>query len=263
VRVNELLVTAGEVREALSQEGVETQPAPGLPEGILLEGAFDVMGSQLFEKGALTPQSRASMLVSRVLAPRPGERVLDLCAAPGAKTTHIAALMEGEGTLVAVERNPRRAGELERNLERMRAGWVEVLRADATDGAPEGEFDRVLLDAPCSALGTLRGRPDARWRKTPQQIEELQGVQSALLDAAATKVRAGGTLVYSTCTISPAENEEQAERFLARHPGFEADDLGADHPGLRHGPSGGFLQLLPHRDGTDGFFISRFRRQAA
>ena len=263
VRANELLVTAGEVRAALEAEGLSSRSAPGLPEGIVVEGSFDVHGSPLFRSGALTPQSRASMLVARVLDPRPGERVLDLCAAPGAKTTHIAALMEGRGELVAVERNPKRAGELERNLERMGADWAQVLRADATDGGPEGQFDRVLLDAPCSALGTLRSRPDARWRKMPAQIAELQELQRALLAAAAAKVRPGGTLVYSTCTISPGENEEQAGRFLTAHPEFQADDLGAEHPDLRHGADGRFLQLLPHRDGTDGFFIARFLRETA
>jgi 16S rRNA (cytosine967-C5)-methyltransferase len=164
---------------------------------------------------------------------------------------------------VAVERNPKRADELERNLERMRADWAQVLRADATDGGAEGQFHRVLLDAPCSALGTLRSRPDARWRKLPGQIAELQELQRGLLEAAAAKVRPGGTLVYSTCTISPSENEEQATHFLGAHPEFEADDLGVDHPGLRHGADGRFLQLLPHRDGTDGFFIARFRRRPA
>ena len=263
VRVNGLVATVDEVRTSLEEEGVGTRPAPGLPEGLLLDDGYDVARSPLFRRGALTPQSRASMLVSRVLAPEPGEKVLDMCAAPGAKTTHMAVLMQGEGELVALERHAGRARELEKNLERMRAGWVRVVRADATDaGDHGGPFDRVLVDAPCSGLGTLRGRPDSRWRRSPEQVGELARSQAALLDAAASRVRPGGKLVYSTCTISPDENERQVERFLARHPDFGPDDLGTERPALRHESDPRSLLLLPHRDGTDGFFISRMTRSA-
>ena len=264
VRVNEIVASVEEVRAALGEEGVGIRPAPGLPEGLLLDDGYDVARSPLFRRGALTPQSRASMLVGRLLAPQPGEQVLDMCAAPGAKTTHIAAMMRGEGTLVALERHAGRARELEKNLARMRADWVRVVRADATDaGDHGGPFDRVLVDAPCSGLGTLRGRPDSRWRRNPEQVTELARSQSALLDAAAPRVRPGGTLVYSTCTISPEENEQQVERFLARHQDFAPDDLGAELPALRHESDPRSLLLLPHRDGTDGFFISRMTRAAA
>jgi 16S rRNA (cytosine967-C5)-methyltransferase len=119
------------------------------------------------------------------------------------------------------------------------------------------------VDAPCSGLGTLRGRPDSRWRRTPAQVAELADQQAALLAAAAPRVRPGGTLVYSTCTISPSENERQVERFLAAHPAFEADDLGAEQPALRHEGDPRSLLVLPHRDGTDGFFIARMTRAGA
>lgn len=260
VRANELLTTRAELRASLRRAGVRSRPAPGVPEGLVLEAPFDVHGSPLFEAGALIPQSRASMLAGRVLGPRPGERVLDLCAAPGAKATHIAALMRGRGTLVAVERHAGRCAELASNLRRMGAPWAEVRRADAASD-PSGElFDRVLLDPPCSDLGVLQARPDARWRKTPAQIEDLAATQSSLLAAAAARVRPGGVLVYSTCTISPRENQERVEELLAARPDLAADDLGAEHPQFRHPAAPRCLQLLPHRDRTDGFFVARLRR---
>ena len=260
VRANELRTTAGELRAALAEQEVTARTAPELPEALVLDAPFDAHGSELFARGLLMPQSRGSMLVSRVLAPRPGERVLDMCAAPGAKTTHLAALMKNEGELVAVERDPGRARELRENCERMGATCVEVRQADATAAPPGRPFERILLDAPCSDLGTLRSRPDARWRKSPEQVERVAREQAALLDAAAAGLAPGGTLVYSTCTISPPENARQVERLLAAEPSLRADDLGAEHPEFHGAGDPRFLQLLPHRDGTDGFFIARIRR---
>ena len=261
VRANELLVTPAELRELLAGAGVRSLPPDGPPEAIVLASPFDLHGSDLFERGALMPQSRGSMLVGHVLAPEAGERVLDLCAAPGAKTTHLAALMQGRGTLVAVERHGGRSDALRRNCVRMGAGWVDVRTADASSlELGEPGFDRVLLDPPCSDLGTLQSRPDVRWRKTPAMIAELAAVQRRLLDAAAQRVRAGGTLVYSTCTISPDENERLVDEFLAARPDFEPDDLGTERPEYRHPSAPRFLQVLPHRHGTDGFFIARLRR---
>lgn len=267
VRTNGLVATRAEVATALDEVGVASRPAPDLPEGLVLETPFDVHGSELFERGLLMPQSRASMLVARVLAPGRDERVLDLCAAPGAKTTHLAALMGGSGQVVAVERHAGRAESLERHARRLGASTVEVVRGDARDldaadspAIGTEPFDRVLLDPPCSGLGTLQGRPDARWRKTPEQIDELAGLQRELLEAAAARVRPGGTLVYSTCTISPRENEERVSEFLVGHPDWSVDDLAAEHPEQRHPSAPPFLLVLPHRHGTDGFFIARLRR---
>ena len=263
VRANELRTTREELREALRTEGVASRPAPEPPEppeALVLATPYDVHRSPLFERGDLVPQSRGSMTVARVLDPRPGERVLDMCAAPGAKTTHLAALMRGRGELLALERHPRRAEALERTCARAGASFVEVRSADAAD-APTGEpFDRVLLDAPCSSLGTLQARPDARWTKTPESIDELAGLQRRLLEAAAGRLRPGGALVYSTCTISPRENEQQVHDLLASHPELSLDDLGAGWADLRHPTDPRLLLVLPHRHGTDGFFMARIRR---
>jgi 16S rRNA (cytosine967-C5)-methyltransferase len=257
LRANTLRIAAADLAQRLP---VETRPAEGLPEGLILEAAYDAHGAPEWREGLFMPQSRAAMTVARVLAPRPGERVLDLCAAPGGKTTHLAALMEDRGELVSVERHKGRAQALERTAARMGATCVEVRVADAAE--PAGDtYDRVLVDPPCSDLGTLASRPDARWRKTADQPERLARTQSAILRAGADALAPGGTLVYSTCTISPGENEGVIDAFLAEREDFEADDLRRELPVWQH-PSVPFhLQTLPHRDGTEGFFIARLRRR--
>ena len=240
VRANELLVTPAEVAAALTDQGVDNRMTDDIPEALVLNGQFDAHGSQLFKEGAIMPQSRASMLVARTLDPQRGERVLDLCAAPGAKATHVAALMRNEGEVIAVEKHGGRAKSLEENCERLGATCVTVREEDAAEVG--GEFDRVLLDPPCSDLGTLQSRPDVRWKKDEDVVERVAAEQARLLEAAAERVRPGGTLVYSTCTISPEENERQMERFLEGRQDFRSDEQ---------------TQLLPHRHRTDGFFIAR------
>jgi 16S rRNA (cytosine967-C5)-methyltransferase len=225
---------------------VASRPAPELPEGLVLEEPFDVFGSELFTTGRVMAQSRASMLVARTLDPQPGDRVLDLCAAPGGKTTHLSALMGASGPVVAVERNSRRADALRRTCVMMGAANVEVRTEDALGPRPGGCFDRVLVDPPCSGLGTLQSRPDIRWRASPESIRELATLQGAILSAGADATAPGGALVYSVCTISRAEGDGVLDAFLDEHPEFSST--------LRR-------QLLPHRDGTDGFFIARLQRR--
>ena len=225
---------------------VPSHEPPELPEARVLEAPFDVFGSEVFRNGIVTPQSRASMLVARSLAPQPGERVLDLCAAPGAKTTHLAALMQNEGRITAVEVHPGRASALRETCARMGAVCVTVANQDARE-LPKDEtgYDRVLIDPPCSGLGTLQSRPDLRWQPERAQLPALAAKQRQLLESGAAKLKHRGTLVYSVCTISRAEGEEVIERFTAEHPEFHREST---------------RQLLPHRDGTDGFFIARLRR---
>ncbi len=231
LRVNTLVSSLDEV---LAELPVPATPAP--PDGIVIEGAFDAHASELFARGAIMPQSRSSMAVARVVDPRPGCTVLDLCAAPGGKTTHLAAL---GADVLAVERHPGRAQALRRTCERMRAGTVRVEVADAAAWSG-GQFDRVLVDPPCSGLGTLQSRPDIRWRATPQSIQELVALQARIVAAGAAATKPGGTLVYSVCTISEAESTVEL-------PGFELEET---------------RRLLPHIDGTDGFFIARLRRRS-
>jgi 16S rRNA (cytosine967-C5)-methyltransferase len=199
-------------------------------EAIVVDGPFDALAHPGYAAGAFTPQSRASQLVARIVAPAPGERVLDLCAAPGGKTTHLAALMRGEGEVVAVERHPQRARALRVTSARMRAANVTVVTADAAEYDGAGGFDRVLLDPPCSGLGTLRSHPDLRWRTSLEAIDGLAAEQDALLASARRALAPGGTLVYSVCTLSPGE-----ERLV----------------------TGTVQRTFPHVDGTDGFYIAR------
>ena len=226
----------------------------------MLDEPFDAFSSPLWEEGLFMPQSRAAMAVARLVGPQPGEAILDLCAAPGGKTTHMAALMGGEGRVVAVERHPGRADALRRTAARMGADGVEIRTADAAEPQEDAAYDRVLVDPPCSDLGTLAARPDARWRKDPAAVKELAARQAALLAAAARAVRPGGVLVYSTCTISPAENERRVEAFLGQHADFSIEDPPSDVPVWDHPSVPRLMQTLPHRDGTDGFFMARLRR---
>jgi 16S rRNA (cytosine967-C5)-methyltransferase len=237
LRVNTLVADVDSVRDALPV-GAAVDP----PDGLVLDGPFDVFGSELFTSGAVMPQSRGSMSVARLLAPESGDRVLDLCAAPGGKTTHLAALIGGEGSVLAVERHPGRAAALERTCRRMRADCVSVVVADAASRSfVDAPFDRVLVDPPCSGLGTLQSRPDIRWRVQPESIPELASIQARILRAGAAATAPGGTLVYSVCTISRAEGPDIVARLLE------------DDPGLALVSS---RQLLPDVDSTDGFFIA-------
>jgi len=241
VRVNTLAGSVGDVADRL---GVAWHAAPGIPEGLVLQEPFDAFASPGWQRGELMPQSRASMMVSRTLAPDPRERVLDLCAAPGAKTTHLAALTGDTGDLVAVERHLGRADALRATLQRMHVRSATVQTADAAAPHSGPGFDRVLVDPPCSGLGTLQSRPDLRWRTSPERIADLAAQQARILAAGAAATAAAGTLVYSVCTISRAESDAVVEGFLSAHPEWVAEAP---------------LRLAPDTDGTDGFFIARLR----
>jgi 16S rRNA (cytosine967-C5)-methyltransferase len=273
LRANTLLTDAPTLAGQLP---VRTHFDEHLPEAVVPEEPFDAHSSSLWREGHFHAQSRAAMLVARALDPKPGERVLDLCAAPGGKTTHLAALMHGRGEIVAVERNPRRAAELQRTAARLHVENLRVELSDATrPRAQPAEFDRVLVDPPCSGLGTLQARADLRWRSSPDALPRLVDLQATILASGARALRPGGVLVYSTCTISPNENEHLIAAFLDSNPDFSIEGLDGWHgsgPGgyrgsgpersVGSGESGGLgsLLTLPHRDHTAGFFIARLRR---
>jgi 16S rRNA (cytosine967-C5)-methyltransferase len=214
----------------LVEHDLDDIPGQRTGDTIVVDGPFDALSHPGYQAGAFTPQSRASQLVATIVDPQPGERVLDLCAAPGGKTTHLAALMQATGELVAVERNPQRASALQATAERMHATNVTVVTADAKAFESDQSFDRVLLDPPCSGLGTLQSHPDLRWRITADDVERLAAEQDQLLAAARGALRPGGTLVYSVCTLSPRE-----ERLVT-------NDI---------------TRTLPPVDHTDGFYIAR------
>ncbi|MGD9572141.1 MAG: transcription antitermination factor NusB [Thermoleophilia bacterium] len=223
------------------------------PESYVVPGAFALEDSDAWARGRAMGQSRASQLVAHVVAPRAGERVLDMCAAPGAKATHLAALAGGGARVTAVELRPARAAAL-RDLARRMGARIDVVEGDALEVPLDGGFDAVLLDPPCTGLGVLSSRPDARWRRREEALEPLTRLQASLLARALELTRPGGRVVYSTCTLIAPENED-----VVRGTGAPLDDLAEEHPEIAHPRLPGALLTLPHRHGTDGFFIARLR----
>ncbi len=265
LRANTLRIEPARLAAELRAAGQEVErpdapPPLAPPEALVVRGPLTEPARRRLAAGDLVAQSRGSQAVVTALNPRPGERVLDLCAGPGIKTTAIAARMGNDGEIVAVELDPGRASQLRELCGRLGVTCVKVVEGDAASADIGEGYDRVLVDPPCSDLGALASRPDARWRKSPELIERVAPIQSAILGRGAQAVRTGGTLVYATCTISVRENEDQLANLLAAAPALRADDLGRDHPNLRSHRDPRFLQTRPDRDHTDGFFIARVRR---
>lgn len=235
---------ADDARALMRAQNEPPETAVRTPEG---PKVVDAIPSGWLESGYAWPQSRGSQLAGAAVGARPGERILDLCAAPGGKATQLA---EAGAEVVAVEKHEGRARELEENARRLGAERLTVVNADALD-LPEGldGFDRALVDAPCSGLGVLNSRPDLRWRAEP-----LPDLQLALLRAAAERVRPGGTISYSVCTVNAAENEDVVDAL-----GLPVESLNGFGEDVRHPRRPEFLLTLPHVHGTSGFFIARLR----
>lgn len=261
VRVNTARISPEEAIERFSGEDLELAPAEGPwpmapPELLIARGSLAAIETAA-QEGLVVSQSRGSAAVVEVLDPLPGERILDLCAGPGIKTGQIAARIGRMGNMVSVEPVEDRAADVAAQLEKLGFHHGLVVEADARESEILSGFDRVLVDAPCSDLGALSSRPDARWRKSPALIERVAKLQGEILDRAAGFIREGGSLVYSTCTISKRENSDQALELAERH-GLVIEDLGARTPHLADPHDPRFLQLMPDRDHTTGFFIARF-----
>lgn len=272
MRVNLLRTDRETVLARLREAGVEVQPAEAAwpladPASIVISGRTGEAVPAAIAAGEMTPQSRGSAAVVEVLDPQEDEHVLDLCAGPGIKTGQIAERMGDRGVVISVELDSTRAGEVAAQATRLGLRSITVLEEDARKAGPAEGFDRVLLDAPCSDLGALASRPDARWRKSPKTIGRLTEIQDGLLLAAAKALRPGGALVYSTCTISRRENEDRIAALLrasqaGEAPPLELDDLGARAPELAAPAERRCLQLRADRDRTTGFFIARLVRAA-
>jgi 16S rRNA (cytosine967-C5)-methyltransferase len=263
LRANRLKVTREQLLEALQAEGLTCRPTLLSPHGVVVA---DTGGKQLeqlkaYRQGFFLVQDESSMLVAPVVDPRPGMLVLDLAAAPGGKATHLAELMQNRGQVIALDIHPHKVEMIDENARRLGIAIIQTVAIDARlAGRHFAErADAVLCDVPCSGLGTLARRADLRWRKEAADLAALVPLQREILASAAQAVRPGGILVYSTCTIGPAENEEVVESFLAGRPDFAPDPI---EPYLPEGleSEGAWVRLLPHRHGTDGFFIARLRR---
>ena len=263
-RVNTLRAAPDGLAAELRAAAVEvTGPGSGglldPSDGIVVGSAGEKVVTRV-ATGELVPQSRGSQAMVALLDPRPGDRVLDLCAGPGIKTTAIGARMGDRGEIVSIEADPRRAAEVAELCARAGVSCARVEVADATEADLGSGYDRILLDPPCTDLGTLASRPDARWRKSSEDVERLAAIQRRMLVRAARALAPGGSLVYSTCTISAAENEGQAAAIADYVDDVAPDDLGAAHAGLASRRDPRFLQILPQRDHTTGFFGARLRR---
>ncbi len=241
IRPNTLRTTSDALREQLALEGIDTEFVASDLLAVFQVG--HLFQSRAYFEGLFSVQGAGAAMVVPLLDPQPGEAVLDLCSAPGGKTTAMAERMKNRGFILATDLYPRRLEMLKKNTHRLGVTCVYSLAADARYLAVNHLFDRVLVDVPCSSLGILNHHPDLRWRKC--DIHGLAHLQRTLLDSAADYVCPGGVLVYSTCTLEPEENERVVEGFLSDHPGFQIT-----HP---------YLQLLPHQTGNDGVFAARLK----
>ncbi len=266
IRANRARGDAGELLQDLLENFPNAAACRFATDGIVLGRKGNPARDPSFLAGRFTVQDEASQLVVALLDPQPGEQVLDLCAAPGGKTTAIAERVGPSGFVVAVDRNARRLDLVQRAVRRLGLSGIRTVVRDATRSlaelAPPGGFDRILVDAPCSGLGTLRRNPDAKWRVRPGDPARLAEVQQALLGSAAAVLRPGGALVYSVCTVLAEENEEITRHFLRRSRDFAAVPRGALPEEVKAvADPVGFLQTFPHACDTDGFFAARFERR--
>ncbi len=250
LRANRLKVSQDELIEHLRDEGVEAEPAGGDEAAVRVHASKPLDALATYARGEFYVQDVTAMRVARLLDPQPGERLLDMCAAPGGKTSHCAELMDDRGRIVACDLDEKRLGTLCGNMARLGITCVETARCDARhvpELLPTASFDRVLLDAPCSNTGVLRRRAEARWRIKERDIELLSARQGELLDAAARMLKPGGVLVYSTCSIEPEENDRVVRHLLSRHGEFRLD---------------GETLLLPTDKGGDGGYMARMARES-
>lgn len=266
LRVNTLKCDRAKLKTMLENEGIITEEGYLSLDALRLKSSVDIAKTAPFVAGLCTVQEESSQLAARVLAPKKNENVLDMCAAPGGKTTHLAQLMENTGTIRASDIYEHKIRLIEENAERLGICIIDAFKKDALDWGKDapGQFDAILLDAPCSGLGVLNRRLDSRFRKEEEDIAALAVLQRELLSSAYRALKNGGRLVYSTCTLSDAENKENVSWFLRAYPDMKPVSFAALIPGLneeeREQAEKGALELLPFCHDTDGFFISLFEK---
>jgi len=259
LRVNPLRGTREQLIERLAAEQVSATPARFSPDLVWIEGNHPPGRLTAFRQGLCTAQDESEALVGRLVAPKPHERILDLCAAPGGKCTHLAELIGDEGEVWALERNEARVSSLQATVTRLGVHSVHVVQGDGRTYTFPMPFDRVLVDAPCSGLGVLGRRADARWRKGPEVLREMPPIQLELLVAGGRRARPGGVLVYSVCSFEPEETTDVVEDFLRDNPQFVLESAAGLLPDEVVDEQG-FMHVYPHVHGCDGAFAARFRR---
>ncbi len=260
VRVNTTKATVEQVLTTLEREGVQAKRSEYMPECVyLLSG--QAARTAAFKHGLITIQDESSMIPATVLNPQPGMKVLDMCAAPGGKTTHMAEKMNNEGSILAMDLHPKKLDLIDENTTRL---GLEIVQTAPLDGRKAAEFlekesfDAVLVDAPCSGLGVMRRKPDIKYTKREEDLASLQTIQLAILDNAVQVLKQGGKLVYSTCTVDFSENEGTVKAFIKAHPEMEAVRLENLPTQLDTKQQDGMLQVFPQDIGSDGFFVAAF-----
>lgn len=267
LRVNAVKASREEVLQQFATDRIEATPTPYSPHGIRLQSKITLNRQPMFMDGKIEVQDEGSQLLAQLVAPRRGEMVADFCAGAGGKSLALGALMRNTGRLYAFDVSEKRLHNLGQRLKRSGLSNLhsQVITSERDPKLKRliGKFDRVLVDAPCSGLGTLRRNPDLKWRQTPQDVAELTVKQASILDSAARLVKNGGRLVYATCSLLQEENEAIVEAFLGAHPEFQlvpaTEILAQQQIPL---DTGAYLKLLPQQHGTDGFFAAALERRS-
>ena len=266
LRVNTLKTTVEECQKALAEESIQTQPTRLSPFGLLVSKRMNVFQLRAFRNGFFEVQDEGSQLLPYLLDPKPTAKVLDACAGAGGKTLELSALMKNRGEIVAADVHSTRLEELRRRMRRAGVSNVRIRRVDDVAELADHHsdyFDLVLIDAPCSGIGTLRRNPGMKWVVSEETVHEVAQKQLHILEVTADLVKPGGIVAYATCTLFREENEDIVERFLSTHPEFapERPPLDESKPDFTPFAAEKHTKLFPHRDGTDGFFIAVIRRR--
>lgn len=260
IRTNTIKVSREELINNLMEDVKEISLTFYSPEGIQVRGSHDITTLSSFRKGLFQVQDEASQLVAHIIDPRPGERVLDACSAPGGKTTHMSQLMENRGEIFAMDNNSSRLALLEENCKRLGITNVKTFNKDASKPLEFSEqFHRILVDAPCSGMGVLRKNPDSKWKKKEENIISLKRLQLSILNNLAYYLKEDGIMVYSTCTLNPEENEDVVDDFLTSNPEFALESIAKFLPDICSPlvDNRGFFKSYPHLHDMDGFFAAR------
>ena len=259
LRVNTLKTTVDAVIEQLTALEIKHEISPVHPNSILMTALRDIRGLQLFQDGHVTVQDASASMAIILADPKPGMTVVDLCAAPGGKAVHAAELMKNQGSVIALEKHESKLRFIEENAQRSGTSIVTAQQGDAREYTSNTPADIVLVDAPCTGMGTLSKKPDIKWRRQIDDIRKMTVTQKAILDHAATLVKHGGHILYSTCTIEPEENIEIVRWFLEKHPEFSLD------PAENYLPESvckdGCMQTFPHLHRSDGAFAARLMKR--
>ena len=264
LRVNSLATTRSDLLERFAANGITAAACRFSPSGVVVEGRHHIPGLPGFREGLFVVQDEASQLAGILLDPQPGERVLDCCAAPGGKATHLAQLMDNRGELLAMDVAGSKLPLIQEAALRLGITNIRTRAADLLQSGafPSDAFDRVLLDAPCSGLGVIRRNPEAKWRLSPEDITRLAATQKVMLKNAVRMLKPGGVLLYSTCSTTREENEDVVRDFLLRHPHCVLENLNEIFPDYRElFTEEGMYRAWPHRYGMDGFFSARIRKK--